>query len=100
LSKFALAHFDNDDKVLALTRKSTSIVNDNMDTGLGWHILKNEDYNNWFWHNGGTGGYTASMTIDPLTKNGIIILSNVSPFHPKTSNIDQLCFELMKTLYE
>jgi hypothetical protein len=38
------------------------------------------------------------MVFDEKTKNGIIILSNVSAFNPNMGNIDKLCFELMKTL--
>jgi len=100
LSKFALAHFNESNKALALSRKSTFTVNENMDLGLGWHVLKNQGVNNWYWHNGGTGGYTSSFTIDPTAKNGVIILSNVSAFHSKMGNIDQLCFALMNTLEE
>jgi len=98
LSKFVIAHFNDADPVLELTRKSTFTVDDNMDIGLGWHILKKENRNNLYWHNGGTGGYTSSIAIDPKAKNGVIILSNVSAYHSKTTNIDLLCFELMKTL--
>lgn len=98
LSKFALAHFDTTDKALALTRQSTFAINENMDIGLAWHILKNQDNSTWYWHNGGTGGYTSSIAIDTATKNGIVILSNVSAFHAKMGNIDLLCFALMKTL--
>ncbi|WP_170827377.1 serine hydrolase domain-containing protein [Roseivirga sp. 4D4] len=98
LAKFAMAHFDKDNKELALTRLKTQSVNVNMDLGLGWHIIKNRSKNPWFWHNGGTGGYTSSMAIDVEAKNGIIILSNVSAFSSNMSNIDTLCFALMKTL--
>ena len=98
LSQFAIAQFDYSNKELKLTRKKTLEVNENMDIGLGWHILKSQSNNFWYWHNGGTGGYSSSMAIDPKTKNGIIILSNVSAFNPNMENIDKLCFELMKTL--
>jgi len=98
LSKFAIAQFDDTNEALALTRESTFTINENMDVALGWHILKNKSTNNWHWHNGGTGGYTSSMTVDVDNKNAIIILSNVSAFHKKMGNIDQLCFALMKTL--
>jgi hypothetical protein len=37
------------------------------------------------------------MVLDETTKNGIIILSNVSAFNSKMGNIDKLCFKLMKT---
>jgi CubicO group peptidase (beta-lactamase class C family) len=69
-----------------------------MDIGLGWHLLKSQSKNIWYWHNGGTGGYSSSMVFDEKTENGIIILSNVSAFNPNMGNIDKLCFELMKTL--
>ena len=98
LSQFAIAQFDDSNKALQLTRKKTFEVNENMDIGLGWHILKAQSKNFWYWHNGGTGGYTSSMVIDEKTKNGIIILSNVSAFNPNMGAIDKLCFELMKTI--
>jgi CubicO group peptidase (beta-lactamase class C family) len=98
LSHFAVSQFDYTNKELKLTRKKTFEVNETMDCGLGWHILKSQSKNIWYWHNGGTGGYSSSMVIDDKTKNGIIILSNVSAFNPDKGNIDILCFELMKTL--
>ena len=98
LSQFAIAQFDHSNKELKLTRVKTFEVNNNMDIGLGWHILKSQSSNIWYWHNGGTGGYSSSMIIDERSKNGIIILSNVSAFNPNMGNIDKLCFGLMKTL--
>ena len=98
LSKFAIAQFDCSNKELKLARQKTFELNDSMDIGLGWHIIKSKSENIWHWHNGGTGGYSSSMAIDTKSKNGIIILSNVSPYNSKMGNIDQLCFELMKTL--
>ena len=98
LSYFAISQFDDSNKELKLTREKTFEINDNMDIGLGWVILKSQSDNLWYWHNGGTGGYSSSMVIDDKSKNGIIILSNVSTFNPNKGNIDKLCFELMKTL--
>ena len=98
LSQFAISQFEYKNKELELTRVKTFELNKNMDIGLGWHILKNKSDNLWYWHNGGTGGYSSSMVIEEKSKNGIIILSNVSAFNPNMGNIDKLCFELMKTL--
>ena len=69
-----------------------------MDIGLGWHVLKPKSDKIWHWHNGGTGGYSSSMAIEEESKNGIIILSNVSAYSGDKENIDALCFELMKTM--
>lgn len=98
LTKFAQAQFDPTDAVLKLTRESTFKVNDGMEIGLGWHILHPEPGKTWYWHNGGTGGYTSSFAIDVENKTAVVILSNVSAFNPNRQKIDDLCFGLIKTL--
>jgi len=100
LSKFALAQFNDSNKELALTREKTFEAGENLDLGMGWHIIRTKTEDEWFWHNGGTGGYTSSMALDIRKKNGIIILSNVSAFHPDSNKIDELCFLLLKALGE
>ena len=98
LAKYGIAHFNKSNLDLMLMTKKTVKVNDQVDLGLGWHIINSEKSDNiWYWHNGGTGGYTSSMVIDIKNKTGLIILSNVSAFNTHQDNIDQLCFELMKT---
>jgi len=98
LSKFAVAQFNTSNKELKLTREVIFNINRKTDIGLGWHLLKSEYKNIWYWHNGGTGGYSSSMVIDVKSRNGIIILSNVSAFNPKRGNIDKLCFGLMRAV--
>jgi CubicO group peptidase (beta-lactamase class C family) len=98
LVKFANTQFNQNNTELALTRKPTFDINNDMKIGLGWHILKTKRGFDWIWHNGGTGGYSSSMVLDVEKKNGIIILSNLSAFNPKMENIDKLCFELMKQI--
>lgn len=100
LSKFALAQFDTTHTALALTREKTFKENDFRDVGLGWFIINTKSGSKWYWHNGGTGGYTSSMTLDVEKKNGVIILSNISSFHSMFGNIDKLCFALLKSLEE
>ncbi|WP_180957851.1 hypothetical protein [Psychroflexus sp. MES1-P1E] len=46
-----LAQFDSANNEINLTKKKTTEVNENMDVGLAWHILKTPSKNNWFWHN-------------------------------------------------
>ena len=98
LSKFAIAQFDSKNRELELSITKTSTINENMDIGLGWLIIKKQSGENWIWHNGGTGGYTSSIAIDINNRNGIIILSNVSASSPNMGNIDKLCFRLLETL--
>ena len=82
LVKFANAQFDVTNKELELTRKQTFEINENFRIGLGWHILKSKNGNDLFWHNGGTGGYSSSMTIDLKNKRAVIIVSNVENMYP------------------
>lgn len=98
LAKFALAQMDSTHKELALTRTKTFQENEFRDVGLGWFIINRKNGNKWYWHNGGTGGYSTSMVIDVENKNGVIILANISSYHKNFRNIDQLCFALMNTL--
>ena len=98
LSRFAVAQFDTSNLELALTREKTFKENEFRDVGLGWFIINTKSGDKWYWHNGGTGGYTSSMVVDVEHKNGIIILSNISSYHAKFKNIDKLAFSLLKTL--
>lgn len=68
LAKFANAQFNPKNKELALTRIPTFEVNENMKIGLGWHILKSKNGEDLFWHNGGTGGYSSSITVNTNEK--------------------------------
>lgn len=95
---FANAQFDANNKALQLTHKQTSIVNEKMKIGLGWHLLKSKKGNDLIWHNGATGGYSSSMLLDNNNKNGIIILSNVSGLSPLNKKIDQLGFGLLQII--
>ena len=100
LTQFLTAQFDSTNRELALTRKSTlEIPQYRMEVGLAWNIIQPDSTQTWQMHNGGTGGYTSIMALDTDSQNGIIILSNVSAFHPKSRNIDQMCLGLMKSQY-
>jgi CubicO group peptidase (beta-lactamase class C family) len=97
LSKFITANFDPNQKILALQREKTFQVNEKMSMALGWHII-HEPSGDLYFHNGGTGGYTSSMLMDMTHKKGIVILSNISAFHPRMAYLDKLCFELLRQL--
>ncbi len=98
LAKFALAQFDDANRELKLTRIPTFEMNERIAVGLGWHIVKTSAETALYCHNGGTGGYSSSLVLDTDQANGVIILSNVSAFHPESPKIEQLCFLLLRTL--
>lgn len=98
LSKYAKAQLNLKNKELALTRKPTFTINENMKIGLGWHILKSKQGTDLIWHNGGTGGYSSSMVMNMNNKTAVIILSNLSGYHSENSAIDGISLELINTL--
>jgi CubicO group peptidase (beta-lactamase class C family) len=44
---------------------------------LGWHIQRGSEREH-IWHNGGTGGYRSFIGYDPVTRVGVVALTNVS----------------------
>jgi CubicO group peptidase (beta-lactamase class C family) len=90
LVKFITAHFDDKNEELRLGTISTFVVNDKIDMGVGWHILKKESNHPVLWHNGISGGYTSSLVIDLDRKNAVVILSNQT-----TVSLDKLAIDII-----
>ena len=97
LLAFATANF-KDDPVLALQRTKTAGISEHMEMALGWHMILGEAGDTWYFHNGGTGGYSAVMLMDVEHQKAVVILSNVSAMNPESNHIDDLGFALLKTL--
>ena len=98
LEKFARAQFDPENKAMALTRKTTHNIREDLVIGLGWH-MRTMDQGNWYSHSGGTGGYSSLLVVDVDNQKAVIILSNVSSYHNKMRNVEQLGAELLKSFY-
>jgi len=97
LAIFANAQFNPKNKELELTRKTTFDIADKTKIGLGWHKLGITNAEDLIWHNGGTGGYSSSITMKIEKKTAVIILSNVFGISDK---IDALSYELINIINE
>ena len=89
-------HFYGSNDAYKRSLTETHILKEEVRVAYGWHILKNKGVDSLYWHNGGTGGYTSSMTMDVDDQNGIVILSNVSAYHENSYLIDDLNFKLFE----
>ncbi len=98
LVKYATYSFNAFQAEDASREKRNKASNADFNRVLGWHIIEGHRKAPFLWHNGGTGGYKASMAIDPSQKDAVIILTNVGTDTPGKSAIDELCFKLMETL--
>lgn len=93
---YARANLDPANALFNLCHQPTFKSNDQMSMGIGWHIIRTNRGNEVLFHNGGTGGYTSSMVLSKEKKKAVVILSNVSAFHPKMSLLDILCGQLLE----
>ncbi len=103
LAKFASAHYDPENEVLAYSRKTTTDLNRVVPFGeitpaLGWFFVATNPGNKYVWHNGGTGGYRSEIAVDVDGQNAVIILSNVSSFNENANAMDNLLFSLMASM--
>jgi CubicO group peptidase (beta-lactamase class C family) len=98
LTKFIKQQFDASNTILSLTRKETHTISNKLSIGLGWHIIDSGSAEEKYWHNGGTGGFTSSISFRTTNNTGVIILSNISAMHHESKKIDRLCFELLDRL--
>jgi D-alanyl-D-alanine-carboxypeptidase/D-alanyl-D-alanine-endopeptidase len=48
-----------------------------MEIAYAWHV-QTKNGNSIIWHNGGTGGYRTYMGYDPKSREGVVVLSNIS----------------------
>ena len=96
MTLYALENLKETNTIFSTCHKPTFKSNEQMSVGLGWHIISTKTGNTILFHNGGTGGYTSSVMLDKQAQKGIVILSNISAFHPKMSLLDALCAQLLK----
>jgi len=98
MSTFMISQLDTTNADWQLQQQKTFSVSDDMDLAMGWHILHTRSGHQWYWHNGGTGGYRTSLTIDSKHQVGGLVFTNVSPGHEASGLVDQLNYALLRTL--
>lgn len=98
MEKFIRKHFEND-SIYSLPLHETYSTNKRSKIGLGWQIIDNGKQK-FYWHNGGTGGYRSCLVFNKATKKAVLVLSNISAFHSKSSSLDTLCFSIFKKLLQ
>lgn len=72
-------------KAMQLTRQPT-FSEKGRQIGLGWFI----DNKGWYYHNGGTGGFTSFAGFSPQRQMAIVVLSNAS------ARVDSFCQQLIE----
>jgi len=94
--KFAEAQLDSANEVYSYQQEPTYTISDTREMALGWYIISRDNGDRIYWHNGGTGGYRSSMTLNPDHGTAVIVLSNISAGHSRASYIDRLSFDLLR----
>lgn len=98
LEKWIQHYFEGEDPVFNQTLDSTFEVAPQFNIAWGWHYLKNANGDILYLHNGGTNGYGSTILMDTKKKNAVILLTNLSAFHPYFSYIDKAAANIMRKL--
>jgi CubicO group peptidase (beta-lactamase class C family) len=98
LARFVKAQFPPEDSSFKLIREITCKIDSNNYAGLGWDIRRVKSGALWFIRPGGTRGYECCVILDPLKKNAVIVLSNLSSIEKISINIQYMCLRLMETM--
>jgi CubicO group peptidase (beta-lactamase class C family) len=94
--KFAEAQLDPTNEVYSYQQETTYTISDTREMALGWFVIHRDNGDQIYWHNGGTGGYRSSMTLNPDNGTTVIVLSNISAGHSRSNYIDHLSFDLLR----
>lgn len=84
----------------ATLQKTIQVENKMISSALGLLVVDQQKYpERFFFHNGGTGGFSSALLIDNEEKRGVVALSNISGLHKmKGGRVDNLVFAIMKAL--
>jgi CubicO group peptidase (beta-lactamase class C family) len=83
--------------LIASILQKTAMIDKKTYIAKGWHTNEKNNETQFFWHNGGTYGFSTFCAFNPKNKNSIIIVINS---FSKNFMADQLGFELMDTLLD
>jgi CubicO group peptidase (beta-lactamase class C family) len=96
LATFAQAQFEPADPAIVLSHKPIFTIEEGYHVALGWHRVDYAQGWRWINHNGGIGGYTASLNVDPKNRFAALVLCNVTNDDVPGEAVRKLCRELMK----
>lgn len=95
LSNFVQANLSNDYPVLERQQQASFKHNKDMSLALGWLIITKKE-KEYYFHNGGTSGYTSAVFFNKKDQEGIVILSNVSPSSPQRGQIERMALMMLR----
>jgi CubicO group peptidase (beta-lactamase class C family) len=77
LARFVRAQIDRTDPAIVLSQKLVFTISEGEYVALGWHLYDWVQGWRTLNHNGGIGGYTSTVNVDPTNRCAAIVLSNV-----------------------
>ena len=96
LAKYAVHCLSGKNEAYKLQCEPVVNRSKSVDQGLGWMLLKSKSGKSFSFHAGGTGGFSAFMAIEPQSRDGLIMLTNVEGGNEST---DQFAFDLMARIH-
>ena len=99
LAKFIIANFDESNQAFQIQRQLTYKINKQVSIALGWLSITSPERPEapFFWHNGGTSGFSSQLMMDISNKSGLALLSNISSMYLiKGRVLENLAFKLFE----
>jgi CubicO group peptidase (beta-lactamase class C family) len=96
LANFVLTNFSNDSILKFQRQRTFKVENNAIDLAYGWHIFRGDGVD-WYFHNGGTGGYHSNMTMDFQKKCAVIILANGDSKHVDRY-LEKISWKILRTI--
>jgi len=99
LTTFLLANFAPSNKALQIQQQLTHEINKQVSVALGWLFIRplSESSQPFYWHSGGTSGFSSHLLMNSETKSGLVLLSNISSMYLlKGRHLENLAFSLFK----
>lgn len=98
LTLFLRAQFEPADPAIGLTQVPVFTLEVGYQVALGWHLVDWKQGWHMLNHNGGIGGYTASIFVDPKKRLAALVLSNITNDEGPGEKVRTLCRNLIRDL--
>ena len=98
LAIFLRAQFEPADAAITLTQVPVFTIEEGYRVALGWHLVDWKQGWRMLNHNGGIGGYTASLFVDSKNHCAALVLSNITNDEVPGEKVRQLCRDLIRGL--
>jgi CubicO group peptidase (beta-lactamase class C family) len=96
LTRFVLANFSNDPVLQYQRQRTFRVEHNDIDIAYAWHVFRKNGVE-WYFHNGGTGGYHSNVTMDLARRRAVVVLANCT-YEPEERYLEKVSWKILKAI--